>query len=302
MRIEALNGALHQWDTGRQIEVICDEGCTLDYVEFSHHRSPSPIRVAPDAGNAVSIPDELLRHSGMLMVSAIVIDARGKDFAHSACLCTEAAVRPAGYSGGGSGGGDIKVKQIPKVLFEQENLTFNEQDGYWEFIIPDAPFYFATGKTYIVTFAGEEYRLDAVYKGSDYIGNLSIFSSTLADTGEPFAMRNSGSELCIRTTLPGGVYDVTIVDPSEKESELVFSGSGISNVAHCTYDASTNTTTAYLGDYPNGNYFELTNKMAKKMIDHYGYISTRFYENGSQVAASIVAGYEMTDGGIEIYW
>lgn len=130
MRIEALNGALHQWDTGRQIEVICDEGCTLDYVEFSHHRSPSPIRVAPDAGNVVSIPDELLRHSGMLMVSAIVIDARGKDFAHSACLCTEAAVRPKDYNGGGgSGGSGGGVRIDARASDDWETVVANVTHG-----------------------------------------------------------------------------------------------------------------------------------------------------------------------------
>lgn len=199
--------------------------------------------------------------------------------------------------------GNIEVKQVPKVLFEQEKLAFNEYDGYWEFIIPEVPFYFDTTKPYAINFAGEEYTLTAAYKGDTYIGNISLFSSTFTDTGEPFGMRITyDDELVIRTTLPGGVYDVTIVDPSEKESELVFSGSGISNVAHCTYDASTNTTTAYFGDYPDGNYSEFTDKMAKKMIDHYGYIAARYYENGSQVSAGLVSSYDMIDGKIEIYW
>lgn len=103
MQIEIINGTLHQWDTGRQVQVTLDEGTTLREVRFSHHRSPSPVRVAPEAGNVADIPDELLRHSGMLWVTAIVVDAYGKPQTHSRCVCTECAVRPDDYNAGGGG-------------------------------------------------------------------------------------------------------------------------------------------------------------------------------------------------------
>lgn len=122
MQIEIINGTLHQWDTGRQVQVTLDEGTTLREVRFSHHRSPSPVRVAPEAGNVADIPDELLRHSGMLWVTAIVVDAYGKPQTHSRCVCTECAVRPDDYNAGGgsgdgsAGGGSGSHKFIIRIM------------------------------------------------------------------------------------------------------------------------------------------------------------------------------------------
>lgn len=120
MQIEIINGTLHQWDTGRQVQVTLDEGTTLREVRFSHHRSPSPIRVAPEAGNVADIPDELLRHSGMLWVTAIVVDAYGKPQTHSRCVCTECAVRPDDYNAGGGSGGD-KLYTVRCVIAPDED-------------------------------------------------------------------------------------------------------------------------------------------------------------------------------------
>lgn len=133
MRIEPINGTLHQWDTGRQVQVTLDEGTTLREVRFSHHRSPSPVRVAPEAGNVADIPDELLRHSGMLWVTAIVVDAYGKPQTHSRCVCTECAVRPDDYSaGGGSGGGSAGGGSDKVYILRFENYNLPSQNNYDE--------------------------------------------------------------------------------------------------------------------------------------------------------------------------
>lgn len=77
------------------------------------------------------IPDELLRHSGMLWVTAIVEDARGKTQTHSRCVCTECAVRPDDYSaGGGSGGGS--AGGLPEFVI---NLTYPENPDDTSYIV-----------------------------------------------------------------------------------------------------------------------------------------------------------------------
>ena len=148
MQIEIINGTLHQWDTGRQVQVTLDEGTTLREVRFSHHRSPSPVRVAPEAGGVADIPDELLRPSGMLWVTAIVVDAYGKPQTHSRCVCTECAVRPDDYNaGGGSGGGsaagssDMLVVHVNTVI-DMDNGTMTATpdktfDEIWNVVRPE---------------------------------------------------------------------------------------------------------------------------------------------------------------------
>ena len=114
MRIETVNGALHQWDTGRQVQITLDEGVTLREVRFSHHHMPSPTRVAPEADGVINIPDEILRFSGTLWVSAVMADADGKPFTRSECFCIECHVRPEDYSAGGGSGGSGKMFTITR--------------------------------------------------------------------------------------------------------------------------------------------------------------------------------------------
>lgn len=141
-RIETVNGALKQWDTGRQVKISCDEGMTLQEVRFSNHHSHAPIRVHPKADGAADIPDELLRYSGALWVTAVVVDADGKERTCSDSHYVECAVRPDGYgantgggSGGSAGGGGGQIDIFVVKVFNEMDM-----DNGTLTLIPDKTF------------------------------------------------------------------------------------------------------------------------------------------------------------------
>lgn len=237
MRIETINGMLHQWDTGRQVQITCDEGMTLEEVRFSHHRSPSVIRVTPDANGAADIPDELLRDAGQLTVSAVMVDTRGKQHVRSECFCTDDAVRPKGYSVGGNGG----PQMVEKVLYQTDNAEFvNEYAGTYVYVLPEK-FGIVAGKTFRIVRDGK--TVDSVAKDLSeivpeapvgyavYVGNFAYLAGEVeANTGEDFALAFFDGGMHFVSTFPatsikistmeekveGGVFAVT----AESENHL----------------------------------------------------------------------------------
>lgn len=298
MRIETINGMLHQWDTGRQVQVTCDEGMTLEEVRFSHHRSPSVIRVTPDANGAADIPDELLRDAGQLTVSAVMIDARGKQHVRSECFCTDDAVRPKGYSVGGNGGGSGGSNMVEDVIVNASGVGFGtNQYGYGQanFMIEHE---FVLGNTYIVEIDGKSYSCiaketvvpNANSGGRDLlkcIGNASLIPySGYEDTGEPFFAYCYPDGVIPPGMLPYGAtlidlwyLDETIITPIKITTQKSVAANSIYVEATFsvdgTYTVFSNTTMAELRDM-------LVNRTPISGV----YIQKRIIEGGGVITVS----------------
>lgn len=80
------------------------------------------------------------------------------------------------------------------------------------------------------------------------------------------------------------------------------SGGGIKNVIYSLFDTGTHDLTNYIGDYPNGDYSIVTEENIKEMVDHYGFVLCRWYEDGTLVKVGMINGYEITDGEFYLWW
>ncbi len=195
MEIRVNNGTLHQWDTGRTVQITVDEGDKLEQVAFSCPRAAGPVIVNPDDKGVADIPDGLLRHAGMLTVNAMLTTSDRKRMTRSKDFSVEVAVLPEDYnsgSGASSGGSASKYRQPEwgvedgaEVLAESVIALEDGQAMISAFTkIP------TIGNVYTVNWNGTAYTCTAfeVNNGVSMIalGNGAAFGRE--DTGEPFAI------------------------------------------------------------------------------------------------------------------
>lgn len=193
MEIRVNNGTLHQWDTGRTVQITVDEGDKLEQVAFSCPRAAGPVIVNPDDKGVADIPDGLLRHAGMLTVNAMLTTADRKRMTRSKDFPVVVAVRPDNYAGGSGGGSASKYKQpewgadtaIVDILPETE-LTVMEEVGA-ALVMQEVTL--TEGNVYTVNFNGTEYNCTAVY-GDNLtgvsLGNVGAMMEGMPATDDPF--------------------------------------------------------------------------------------------------------------------
>lgn len=221
MEIKIINGALHQWDTTRAVQVTPDDGYTLQQVLFSCPRMASPIIVTPDADGRAVIPDGLLRHAGVLTVNAMLTTPDRKRLARSKDFPVEAAVMPEGYtggvpsgSGGGSGGGSTSKYAQPDwgvdangEILPELRLDVNPDEGTAMITAPfAAPI--VDGEVYTVGYNGTEYQCTAVFFpdiNGYLLGNGAPMGYDTHNADAPFLLMVLSPEIAAQTGMYAGV-------------------------------------------------------------------------------------------------
>lgn len=107
MEIKVIGGALYQWDKGRQVEVIPDDGMEVTEVHFANANSDTAYVMETTTANSsivADIPDIVLQKKQNIVAYLVIRENNEERTVGSKVLKVNPRAKPNDYVGGGISG------------------------------------------------------------------------------------------------------------------------------------------------------------------------------------------------------